>query len=353
MHWLMITRKLDPSDDRTGFIMQWVLGLAEHLDHLDVICQEQAGTSLPANVSVYSMGKERGAGRLAQAWSFTRHLARLTPQVDGVFCHMIPRYVIFAAPWTALHRKPLLHWYTHRQISPELRAARRLATHILTAAPGSYPLPTPKRRVMGHGIDPALFPAPGAESVPPEIVMVGRLSAIKGQDRLLRAASLAMAQAGASFRVQIVGGAVESEQAYADRLHALPAQLSPAPDVTFTGPLPHDAAADILQHSALAVNLSPPGLFDKSALEPMFAGKPVIVTNRDFAPLLGQHEPLLYLPHDASDQMLAEHLGTLLALTPEQRAAIGAELRERAVAAHSLPQLIARIVDVMREAAHA
>ncbi len=99
MRWLMITRKLDPDNDRSGFVMRWIEALAARLDHLDVICQEHANPTLPDNVTIYSMGKESGAGRLTQARRLTSYLRTLTPQVDGVFCHMIPRYVLFAAPW--------------------------------------------------------------------------------------------------------------------------------------------------------------------------------------------------------------------------------------------------------------
>jgi len=348
VRWLLITRKLDPADDHVGFVMRWVETLAARLDRLDVICQEHADPLLPANVTLHSMGKETGAGRIAQARRFTAHLRRLVPGVDGVLCHMIPRYVWFAAPWTRLHGKPLLLWYTHRQVSAELRLAARLATHILTASPGSFPLPSGKVRVMGHGVDTALFPAPEGEESPPAIVQVARLARIKRQDALIRAASLRAAcdDVGA-FRVQLVGGPVEEEPGYPSALEALIRSLDPAPPVTLTGPLPHAEAAALLRRSAVAVNLSPPGLFDKAALEGMFAGKPTLVTNADFAPLLGDAADLLLLPPDADETALAERLARLLALMPEERAAIGAELRARALAAHSLDSLMDRVVALM------
>ena len=83
----------------------------------------------------------------------------------------------------------------------------------------------------------------------------------------------------------------------------------------------------------------------------MFAGKPVIVTNRDFLPLLGDHADLLYLPHDATDEQLAERLGALLALSSEERATIGADLRSRALAEHALDSLMDRMVSVMGDIA--
>jgi glycosyltransferase involved in cell wall biosynthesis len=347
MRWLMITRKLDPTDDRAGFVMRWIEALAARLDYLDVICQEQAYPTLPANVTMHSMGKESGAGRITQAWRLTQLLRTLTPQVDGVFCHMIPRYVLFAAPWTRLHRQPLLLWYTHRQASAELKIAARLASHILTASPGSFPLRTDKLAVMGHGVETDLFPPPDGEADPPEIVLVARLAHIKRQDRLIRAA--AQVTGRDPFRVVIVGGPVEGEPDYPAHVRALAQSLDL--DVIFTGPLPHAEAAARLRGCAVAVNLSPAGLFDKAALEGMFAGRPTIVTNADFLPLLGDYAGLLYLPDSASETDLADRLARLLAMTPEARGTIGGALRARALAAHSLDGLMDRIVALMREAA--
>lgn len=352
MRWVLITQKLAPEDDFLGFMVRWVEVLAARLDHLDVICQEQRTADLPPNVCAYSLGKERGASRAAQALALTRHLRALVPQADGVFCHMIPRYALFAAPWTRLYRKPLLLWYNHPHPARELPLAAALATHILSSGPGSFPLKTGKLRVMGQGIDAAQFPPPQPEAVPPEIVMIGRLSRIKRQDWLLRAASLLAARPEMGpFHVRLIGGPVKGAPDYPAMLRALAASLDPAPPVEFVGPLPYEQALAALAQSAIAVNLSPAGSFDKAALEPMVAGKPTIVTNPDLLPLLGDAADLLYLSGDAGDAALAERLAALLALSPDERAAIGADLRARTLAAHSLDGLMDRIVALMREAA--
>ena len=341
MRWLLITRKLDPADDHVGFVMRWVEALAARLDRLDVICQEHADPPLSANVTLHSMGKEAGAVRIAQARRFTAHLRRLVPGVDGVLCHMIPRYVWFAAPWTRLHGKPLLLWYTHRQVSAELRLAARLATHILTASPGSFPLPSGQVRVMGHGVDTALFPAPEGEESPPAIVQVARLARIKRQDALIRAALLAACDDVGAFRVQLVGGPVQEEPGYPSALEALTRSLDPAPPVMLTGPLPHAEAIALVRRSAVTVNLSPLGLFDKAALEGMFAGKPTLVTNAD-SPVLGDAARPLLLPPDADENCAGRRLARLLALM-EERARAWRGLRGRALAAHSLDSLMDRV----------
>ena len=348
MRWLMITRQLDPADDRTGFVMRWVQTLAARLDHLDVICQEHANPVLPDNVHLYSMGKESGAGRIGQAWNLLCHLRRLGPLADGVFCHMIPRYVLFAAPWTRLRGKPLLLWYTHPAATIELTMASRLATHILSAAEGSFPLETSKLHVMGHGIETEQFTPSDHENDPPEIIMVGRLSRIKRLDWMLRAASLAQHQA-APFRLIFVGGTVEHEPDYPAELEALAGRLDPIPAVTFTGPIPHAQVAEMLRGCAFAANLTPPGSFDKAVLEALLSGKSALVTNPDFLPLLG--DDLLYLPTDADDDDLAARLVKLLAMSPDDRIALGHDLRARTLAAHSLNGLMDRLVDLMQKVA--
>ncbi len=348
----MLTRVLDPDSQALGFTVRWVEELAARLDHLDIICQTHTHPTLPSNVRFYSMGKERGAGRAAQAWALTRHLRQLVPQADGVFAHMIARYVWFAAPWARLYRKPILFWYTHRQLSRELRVADALATAIMTAAPSSYPLPSDKVHVMGHGIAAELFPPAYAEDTPPTIVYVARLSRIKRQDYLLRAmAQVARQTDVGAFRVAIIGGPMPQYPDYPAELEALASALPPSVQVHFTGALPRPQAAEWVRGGALAVNLSPPGLFDKAALEAMLTAKPVVVTNADFLPLLGDTADLLYVPYDAPPQALAERLGRLLRMSPAERAAIGQKLRERALEAHALEGLMDRMVQLMRELA--
>ncbi len=349
MRWLMLTRVLDPHSQALGFTVRWVEELAARLDHLDIICQTHSNPTLPPNVRFYSMGKERGAGRAAQAWNLTRYLRQLVPQADGVFAHMIARYVWFAAPWTRLYRKPLLFWYTHRQVTRELRLADALATAVMTAAPSSYPLPSPKVHVMGHGIAAELFPLAQEEASPPTVIYVARLSRIKRQDYLLRAVAQVAAQDVGAFRVQLIGGEMPQYPDYPAELEALARALPPSVPVTFSGVLPRMEAARAVRQSALAVNLSPPGLFDKAALEAMLTGKPVVVSNADFLPLLGAHADLLYVPYDAAETVLAERLARLLRMSSAERAAIGRDLRERALAAHALDGLMDRMVQLMQE----
>lgn len=326
----MITQKADPSDPLLGFTMGWIKGLAARLDHLTVICQERASAlDLPSNVTLYSMGKEKSAGRITQAWRLICLLQKLTPQVDGIFCHMIPRYVLFAAPW----RKPILLWYTHQKASLELKIAARLATRIATASPDSFPLKLSKVQVLGHGIDVERFhPLDVPENDPPEIALVARLSAIKNHPQLIEAAP-------SGAKLVFIGGGVPSELDYPATLARLAVERGV--DLEITGALTPNQVIERLAHCIIAVNLSPPGLFDKAALESMLMGKITLVSNPDFAPLLEGY-PLL-VKND-----LKTRLQEVLALSHDERRQIGLFLRQRTMAQHSLNGLMDRLVEVMK-----
>ena len=169
------------------------------------------------------------------------------------------------------------------------------------------------------------------------MVQVARVQPIKRQDVLLAA----LGQLPEDVQAVIVGGVSEGvDQTYDERLRA----DAPPGRVTFTGGLPAGEVRAWYGRAAVAVNLSPVGLFDKAALESMAAGTPTIVTNAAFADLLGAWRDLLLIDGDLTPERLAERIAAVLALPDDQRAAMGDTLRENVVAAHSLDALMPRLV---------
>ena len=348
----MITQKLDESDSLLAFTIGWVRALAARVEHLHVLCQERRletlTAPLPANVTTWSMGKERGYGRLREAVGFYRACGRAIRDVDVIFSHMIPRYVWFGAPYAMLHRKSQVLWYTHRHSNWELRLAVAACKYIASAVPGSFPLQTPKLRAVGHGIDSDFF-VPGADSIPddpPLIVQVARLMPIKHQATLLQAVA-----AVPDIRAALIGGTPSGQDpAYLNGLKALARNLGITDRVTFTGGLRPEAVRDYYRRATVSVNLSPPGLFDKAALESMLVGAPTIVCNSAFDALLGDHAERLRMAAPDDSAALAARLRSLLALSREERGAMGQDIRERVQAAHSLDGLMDRLVALMAEA---
>ena len=339
MRLLFITQKVDRADWLLGFTHGWLKTLAGKVDRLTVICLEQGEVDLPANVRVISLGKERGVSRLGRAVRLGRALAASIGQVDGVFAHMSPVFAIAAAPFATARRIPLVLWYTHRRVHAALRLATVLSSAVVTASPESFQLAASKVHVLGHGIDTEQFrPGPAPEDGPPLVLAVGRLSPVKRYELLIESAKVLQAR-GVAAHFAIAGGDPPGGAAYGDRLRA---QGRGA--IEFLGAVSHREIAAWYHRSTLAINLCPTGGLDKVVLEALFCGRPAIVTNRSFAPLLGD-EGRAWLVGETSESVAA---GLAASLTDPAVPAKTEAIRRRAVAAHSLDGLMDRLVSLFQ-----
>jgi glycosyltransferase involved in cell wall biosynthesis len=356
MHVLMITQKLDSADPMLGFVMGWVRALAARVQHLNILCLEQADgvamEELPPNVQVWSMGKERGHGRLRMAYRFYRVLTRVINQTDVIFCHMVPRYAWMAAPVAMSYPVPQVLWYTHRQVTLGLKAALAVSRRVATAVPTSFPIQSSKVRALGHGIDTSVFaPDPTIpRDDPPLIVHVARLMPIKHQATLLNALSLLENK---KARVALVGTVPPGQDmTYLDHLKNAAENLGISDRVIFTGAQKPAAVRDLMRRATAAVNLSPEGLFDKAALESMLVGVPTIVSSAAFEGLYGEHAPLLRITAPDDVDGLADRLDDLLAMDAQKYNAVGEAVRVRTAEAHSLDGLMDRLVNLLAEVAN-
>lgn len=344
MRVLMLVQQIDERDWLRAFIVTWARALAAHVDRLDILTLEHGEASLPDNVHVRSLGKERGKNRAREIINFHRGMMALAPHADVIFSHMTPRYALLAAPYATLFRKRQVLWFTHRHAGRQLKLALRLVWRVATAAPDSFPIPSRKVRALGHGVDTDFY-EPAWEipdDAPRYVVQVARLMPIKHQTTLLRA----VAQVPDAHAV-IVGDVPAGQEfyaRYANSLHALAAELGIADRVTFTGGLLASDVRDWYRWASVAVNLSPPGLFDKAALESMACATPTIVSSHAFDGLLGADADWLRIDTPEDVDGLAYRLNALLRLSPADRRALGEQARECVIAGHSLERLMPRLV---------
>lgn len=351
MRVLMLTRRVDRDDWRTGFTHSWIARLAAHpaVEALDLICLSLGTHDLPENVRLWSMGKERGKNRLRELWNFLRGLARFVPSADLIFGHMIPRYLLIAAPWAWVYHKPMVMWYTHRSVTLQLRLAHALVARVVTASPESYNLPGQKVRVIGHGIDMSAFYPADSPPAARTILGVGRLSPIKNYDALLRGLAALRARGGYDdVRVALAGGTTAENAHHEDMLRDLAQALGLADRVDFLGPVAPDRIPALYRAATLTANLCPTGGLDKVVLESLASGVPAVVHNATFRPLLAEDQSLLWA-ETLDPDLIADRLAAVLALDDAARAGLGGRLAARVRAEYALGSLIARLVDVFHE----
>jgi glycosyltransferase involved in cell wall biosynthesis len=351
---LMITQKVDLDDDILGYVHGWIDRLAARVDHLHVLALWVGRHELPGNVTVYSMGKEGGAGRLKRLVRFaqvTGHLAS-GGKIDVIFAHQCPRYAILAVPYARLYQLPLVMFYAHRNVDLELRIAHRLVDQVATSVSTGFMLSSKKVITVGQGIDLNHFrlASPG-DREGATVVSVGRLSPIKDYETLIRSIDILRRRYEIdSPKAVIVGGPInERDWRYLDKLKRLVEELGLAKCVEFVGPVPHSQVPGYLQKASIIVNLCPTGAVDKAALEGMACGRPVVVCNEGFRPTLGSHAPLLlFAEGDPVD--LAAHLADLLRLPVAERDEIGLSLREAVLTQHNVEKLADNLTCVFQDA---
>ena len=133
---LLFNLATDADDSALGFAILWIAELAKHTAHIDIITMRAGRYDLPEHVRVYSVGKEKGYNEFRRFIEFYRILFRLLRQnrYDGCFAHMMPLFVVMAAPILRLNKIPIVLWYAHRSDTLILRLATFFAHRIVTVS---------------------------------------------------------------------------------------------------------------------------------------------------------------------------------------------------------------------------
>ncbi|MDQ7035430.1 MAG: glycosyltransferase family 4 protein [Anaerolineae bacterium] len=295
---------------------------------------------------VFSVGRERGVGKVQRAMLFYSRLTELllSQRYDACFAHMQPLFAVMASPLLQLRSIPITTWYTHRQMSRTIALAERVSYRIVSAVESSFPMQTAKLRALGHGIDTDFF-TPNVsinKHHPPRIVQVARLTDIKHQHIVLEAAH------DLDCEIVFVGDIPDGyDDTYKQRLIAQVHQMGIGDKVIFAGAQTPQQVRDWYRSATVALNLSPSGLFDKAALESMACAIPTIVSNDAFQPLTREFADKLHIPQPDDVMTLRNQLETLFALSDGERQQIGQILRQRVVEEHSLNSLIPKLICVM------
>jgi len=328
------TQLIDADDPHLAQTLDMVGALARRCDEVVVVCDRVGRHELPANVSFRTFGAR---GKLGRALRFEAALLRVG-RPDAFLAHMVPRFLVLAAPLYRPRGVPLLLWYTHWNASRELRLATRLCDAALSVHRSSFPLETPKVRGLGHAIDLAAFeprPAAPAPDGPLRVLALGRTEPRKRLGTLLDAV-----ERGADVRVEIRGPQItEAERRHRDELERRVAASSLlAERVVIAEPVPRDEVPELIRAADAVVSLTrgetAGGALDKVVYEAAACAVPVLACNPNLGDLLGDLEPrLLFRAEDADD--LSAVLAGVARLSAEERTALGQALRARVERDHS------------------
>ncbi len=354
-----------------GFFISWIRGLAEKFDKIVVLCLNDGNYSLPANVKVYGLGKNHGAGKLKQFFTFYLLLFTLRHNYDAVFVHMNPIWVVLGGPFWRLAGKKVFFWYTSGGVTTKLRLAEKFSNIILTASKESFRLLSKKVIVTGHGIDTELF-KPNLTRLNLEtpslrfnlgILSVGRIAPVKNYETLIDAAKIlkdrgpirsSLAEVptglaksnlasetsnGMDFSVTIVGEApLEGDRNYEVGIRNKIKNLGLEDKFNFTGKVNHNDLPGYYQSHDIFIHLSKTGSLDKTILEAMACGMKVLSSNDASRSFLSQE----FIFNDSNSSELAQKIITLVNTHSDEK------LREYVIQNHNLGRLINKISSIIQ-----
>lgn len=339
MKLLIVTQIVDKNDPVLGFFHRWIEEFAKHAEQVTVICLREGVHSLPENVQVHSLGKERGRQpSFVYALRFLGLAWKLRRQYDSVFVHMNHEYLLVAGwLWFFLQKKTAL-WYTHGSVPLTLRVASLFAQRIFTASEKSLRLATRKKKVMGHGMDVSLLEVnlmDSGEAV--RLVTVSRVSRVKNIHILIDA--LARLDTYIRPKFIIVGEPItDLDRDYLRELKEQISTLGLNNWVHFAGPKNQTEISEILSASHVFLHASNTGSLDKAPLEALALGVSVITIN----PEVGEDlcaVTVVELSADGFATAIRQHLDQ----KPWENMSLRREARDAIAERHSLQSLVFRL----------
>lgn len=345
MKLLIITQKYDINDSNLGVFIDWWDRLARKMEKIYILALEKHSEPTKANIEVISMGKEKGAGFFGKFFGFYYGFLRTISGVDAILVHMVPKYVILAAPIAFIYRKPLYMWYTGVSANRDLKIAVKFCRKVFTAHEAAMRIDTKKRIITGHGIDTNLFKISHVASNMSHVTIlsVGRITPSKGHDLIIQAVS-DLIKSGYNLRLKIIGGIIQNyHQNYLESLKKLSQDFKIGDRVEFSGPVSYEKMPEYLGNSEILINAVPFGGLDKVVLEAMASGVVPLTSNSVFLNVFSAevNQDLVFKTGDIED--LKNKLKNILDKKFYQNESLRAELRDVVVKKHNLDNLIDKI----------
>ena len=337
MKLLILTQAVDLDDPILGFFHGWIKEFAKKCEHVSVVCLKEGRHELPANVSVYSLGKEHGVSRLQYVFRFYKYIWTLRHEYDSVFVHMNQEYVLLGWKFWWFLGKRIVLWRNHKKGSFRTRIAALLSRTVCYTSPEAYVAGYKNAVQMPIGIDTDLFkPAPQAPD-PRSILFLGRLDPVKKCEVFIEALEKLHAD-GVAFHADMVGDPTPGNEQYAHDIRNKAGVLALEGILTMRPGVPHAQTPALYASHAIYVNLTPSGSFDKTIGEAMASGCIVVASNEAVKDVIGE---MFVSAHAA--QMISSTLKKASQLDPAEVRSVIATSQKYIQDVHSLALLVERL----------
>lgn len=215
-------------------------------------------------------------------------------RIERVLIHMAHKWAYSLYPAFAALRLPVTTWYAHGTVSPSLKLAVAASDRMLTSSPEGCRVPSRKVVSIGQAIDTSLF-LPGNAASRERVVYVGRISERKRVHAIYEVARCVVRQGTGISGFDIVGAPLTRDDlAYCNALQMRVWRDGMERCFRFHGVVPQARIGEFYERAFLHLNLSHTGSLDKTVMEALACGCPVLTTNPPFKDLLKEW-PWMYM----------------------------------------------------------
>lgn len=340
---VFICQTADRDDPLNASALRWAEALANHarVASVRVLALNTGRHDSSPVESVYGFGR---SNRVAALAAFYRGVARsLRPRPDVFFVHQSGPYPLLLMPLKAAMRIPIVHWKAHPAIGRSMVfSARWCDDLIFTSARAAFPLKLAKVRIVGQGVDVELF-RPADRPQLGDLIAVGRYAPVKRIEQMISALGHANQEHGTAYRLNVYGPTLPGREGYVRELEELIARLGVGDRVTLHGPIVQEELPNLLNAHRACLNFST-GAIDRSAVEAMACGLPVISNNDAVAEIMPADLRPALITDGQSTELQAKAIHDVLSQSEAELAPLRERMRYLVVSEHSLEHLFDRIV---------
>ena len=340
MKLLIVTQAVDKNDPVLGFFHRWIEEFATHYEEVTVIALRVGTHTLPANVRIFSLGKDEGKGRFTYLVRFFRLIYTARNSYDAVFVHMNQEYILLGGLLWKMLGKSVYLWRNHHAGNFLTDVAVSFSRKVFCTSRYSYTAKYTKTLIMPVGIDTQVFSSDSSYARKDNsLLMLGRIAPSKRIDIFLN--TLSHLTNTITYEATIVGDALPRDRSYADMLARRVAE-NHLP-VTFHPGIQNEETVGVYRTHDVTINCSSSGMYDKTIFEAMACGSLILASNKN---LEGQINPLfIFKEGDVKD--LASKLHHILSLADGEKNTYRKELQSFVRDNHSLSALGARLAEAL------
>ncbi|MBL8080155.1 MAG: glycosyltransferase family 4 protein [Anaerolineales bacterium] len=299
MKILVVNYEMNEDSNVLAWQASVVRELANHCEQVIVLTERLGRFSCPPNVKIHLIPRRPWGipKMLGSLWlmNFTVFDLIRKHGINACFIHMAMEWTYRLFPVLKLHQVPILLWYAHGTVTNRLRLAHACATKIVTSTPEGFRLESNKKIIIGQGVDIDLFNIPSYLPERNDILYVGRVSPRKRVLLLVKLMStLRMMAPDLPIRLRILGPTLSlQDQIYLDEIQLEIERLGVSDCVEFLGDMPPQKIPACYRSTFLHINVSQTGSMDKTVMEALACGCPVLTSNKAFFNLLLEHPDFL------------------------------------------------------------